>query len=210
MEEKLLQLLDGCLKNNRNSQKLLYQEFYNFAMSICLRYTSNRYEASEVLNDGFFKAFVNLGKYDRSRPFKAWLGKIMHNTSIDYYRANLRVAFMEDLDHAGDIETETSIEQQLDYEDLLAMVQSLPNAYRVVFNLYEIDGYSHDEIAAMLKTSTGTSRSNLFKAKQKLQEMVSLKTAFKNTNNHTNLKIVAIKQPVINPFIRKTPGKDEK
>lgn len=176
MEEKLQQLLDGCLKNNRNSQKLLYEEFYDYSMNICLRYTANRYEASEVINDGFFKVFVNLNKYNSDKPFKVWLGKIMHNTAIDYYRANLRVAFMEDLDHAADIQTDSSSAQEMEYEDLLTMVQSLPNAYRVVFNLHEIDGYSHEEIADMLKICTGTSRSNLFKAKKKLQEMMALKT----------------------------------
>jgi len=210
MEDKLLQLLDGCKKNNRHSQKLLYQQFYNFAMSICLRYTSNQYEASEVLNDGFFKVFTNLDKYDSSRPFKAWLSKIMHNTSIDYYRANLKIAAMEDLDKAGDVETEVSIENKLGYEDLLALVQCLPSSYRVVFNLYEIDGYSHDEIAQMLGISTGTSRSNLYKAKHKLQEMVNTKNVKHTRDNFTNLKIVAINQPVSIRFYHKFPGRDEK
>lgn len=210
MEDKLLQLLDGCKKNNRYSQKLLYQQFYNFAMSICLRYTSNQYEASEVLNDGFFKVFTNLDKYDSSRPFKAWLSRIMHNTSIDYYRANLKMAAMEDLDKAGDVETDVSIENKLGYEDLLALVQCLPSSYRVVFNLYEIDGYSHDEIAQMLGISTGTSRSNLYKAKHKLQEMVSTKNVKHRKDNFTNLKIVAINQPVSIRFYNKFPGRDEK
>jgi RNA polymerase sigma factor (sigma-70 family) len=210
MEEKLLQLLGGCLKHDRHSQKLLYQEFYNFAMNICLRYTSNQYEASEVLNDGFFKAFTNLEKYDSSRPFKAWLSKIMHNTSIDYYRANLKSALMEDLDKAEHVETETSIENKLGYEDLLAMVQSLPHSYRVVFNLYEIDGYTHEEIAIMLGISTGTSRSNLCKAKQKLQDMINLKSDRKRKDNFSNLKVVAIKKPVTIRFFNKIPGRDEK
>ncbi len=210
MEDKLLQLLDGCLKQDRHSQKLLYQELYDFAMNICLRYTSNKYEASEVLNDGFFKAFTNLAKYDRGRPFKAWLSKIMHNTSIDYYRANLKSALTEDLDKALDQETEPSIENKLSYEDLLAMVQSLPNVYRVVFNLYEIDGYTHEEIAVMLGISAATSRSNLCKAKHKLQEMINFKSNKKRNDNYSNLKIVAIKKPVTIRFFNKIPGKDEK
>ena len=210
MEEKLSQLLDGCLKNDRHSQKLLYQEYYNFAMSICLRYTTNRYEASEVLNDGFFKVFTNLAKYDRGRPFKAWLGKIMRNVAIDYYRTNLKTAFQEELDKAEGVETENLIENKLSYEDLLAIVQTLPHSYRVVFNLYEIDGYTHEEIAAMLGISTGTSRSNLCKAKHKLQEMISFKSEKKRKDNFSNLKVVAIKKPVTIRFFNKIPGKDEK
>jgi len=210
MEEKLLQLLDGCLKNDRHSQKLLYQEYYNFAMSICLRYTSNQYEASEVLNDGFFKAFMNLSRYDRNRPFKAWLGKIIRNASIDYYRANLKTALLEDLDKAEAVETENLIENKLSYEDLLAMVQTLPHSYRVVFNLYEIDGYTHEEIAEILGISTGTSRSNLCKAKHKLQEMINFKSDKKRKDNYNNLKIVATKKPVTIRFFNKIPGKDEK
>ncbi len=210
MEEKLLQLLDGCLNQDRHSQKLLYQEFYNFAMNICLRYTSSRYEASEVLNDGFFKALTHLDKYDKSKPFKAWLSRIMHNTSIDYYRANLKAALTEDLDKASDQETEPSIEHKLSYEDLLAVVQSLPASYRVVFNLYEIDGYTHEEIAALLGISAATSRSNLCKAKQKLQEMINFKSDKKRKDNYTNLKILAVKKPVTIRFFNKIPGKDEK
>lgn len=209
MEERLLRLLDGCLKNDRISQKLLYQEFYNFAMNICLRYTSNRYEASEVLNDGFFKAFLNLAKFDRARPFKAWLGRIMHNTSIDYYRTNLKVAFMEDLDHADAMESDISVEHHLDYEDLLAVIRRLPNAYRMVFNLYEIDGYSHEEIAGMLKISAGTSRSNLFKAKKKLQELVSLHASAKLKDQHTEAKVVALRQPDKNVIVNKNRAQDE-
>lgn len=209
MEEKLLRLLEGCLKNNRNSQKLLYQEFYSFAMNICLRYTRNRYEASEVLKDGFFKAFTNLAKFDRERPFKAWLGRIMHNTSIDYYRSNLKVAFMEDLAQADELESEINLEHRLNYEDLLAVVQSLPNTYRMVFNLYEIDGYSHDEIAKMLNVSPGTSRSNLFKAKQKLQEQVSIRMRGRTSGRHTEARIIPLNPPPPGRVTNKNRAKDE-
>lgn len=175
MEEKDLQrLIDGCIEQDRKSQELLYKKLYGFALKICLRYAANRSDASEVLNEGFFKAFTNIEKYDKSWPFKSWLSKIMYNTSIDYYRANLRWSQMTNLDKSDYMMNEATIEHKLGYEDLLAIIQQLPPAYRIIFNLYAIDGYSHDEIAEMLGISTSTSRSNLHKARQKLQQMLAV------------------------------------
>jgi len=171
-DQELQNIIEGCIKQDRASQKMLYKTLYGFGMGICLRYAGNRYEAAEILNSGFFKALTHIRKYDESRPFKAWLGRIMTNTAIDYYRTNLKVAYTEDIDTAPEISVEESVNAKLNYEDLLALVQKLPNAYRTVFNLYAIDGYSHDEIAAMLGINAGTSKSNLHKARQKLQQMV--------------------------------------
>jgi RNA polymerase sigma-70 factor (ECF subfamily) len=173
-EKELQQLIDGCKKQDRQSQKLLYQQLYGYAMKICLRYANNPYEASEILNEGFFKAFTKIEKYDDTWPFRAWLGKIMQHASIDYYRANLRWANMENLEKADSPVNESVVEHKLEYEDLLAVVQQLPPAYRTVFNLYAIDGYSHEEIAQMIGISAGTSRSNLHKARQKLQQMLTV------------------------------------
>ncbi|MCO4293360.1 sigma-70 family RNA polymerase sigma factor [Solitalea sp. MAHUQ-68] len=161
------------MNNDRQSQKMLYQAFYGFAMSICLRYAASRYEAAEVVNEGFFKVFTNIEKFDSTRPFKSWLSSIMHNASIDFYRANIKRTLSDDLESVPEIEISASVEQKLAYDDLLEMVQQLPPAYRAVFNLYAIDGYSHDEIGKMLHISSGTSKSNLFKARMKLQKMLT-------------------------------------
>jgi len=141
-------------------------------MGICLRYAGNRDEAAEVMNQGFFKVFTHIERYDMARPFKAWLGKIMMNASIDFYRANLKMAYTEDLDKAEQMSDGDMVDKNLNYEDLLVMVQQLPQAYRTVFNLFAIEGYSHDEIAAMLNINSGTSKSNLHKARQKLKQMI--------------------------------------
>lgn len=174
VEKELLQIIDGCIEQDRHSQELLYKKLYGFAMKICLRYADNKYEASDVLNEGFFKAFTNIEKYDKSWPFKAWLSKIMYNASIDYYRTNLKWNQTVGLEKSDVKMNETSIEHKLDYEDLLSMIQSLPPAYRLVFNLYAVDGYSHEEIAEMTGISASTSRSNLHKARLKLQQMLSV------------------------------------
>jgi|SRR6185437_452576 len=171
-EEELHQLIRGCIKQDRKCQKMLYKAFYGFAMGICLRYAGNRDEAAEVMNQGFFKVFTHIDSYDISRPFKAWLGKIMMNVSIDFYRANLKMAYTEDLDNAEHVTDGELVDRNLHYNDLLLMVQQLPQAYRTVFNLFAIEGYSHDEIASMLNINAGTSKSNLHKARQKLKTMI--------------------------------------
>ena len=184
-EEELHQLIGGCIKQERGSQKMLYKAFYGFSMGICLRYANNREEAAEVMNQGFYKVFTRIETYDTSRPFKAWLGKIMMNVSIDYYRANLKMAYTEDLDSAEYVTDGELADRKLNYDDLLAMIQKLPNAYRTVFNLFAIEGYSHEEIGEMLHISSGTSKSNLHKARQKLKQMV-LESEQSGTNSNYN------------------------
>ncbi len=185
-EEELHQLIGGCIKQDRGSQKMLYKVFYGFSMGICLRYTNNREEAAEVMNQGFYKVFTRIDTYDRARPFKAWLGKIMINVSIDYYRANLKMAYTEDLDKAENVSDGDLTDQKLNYDDLLKMVQKLPNAYRTVFNLFAIEGYTHDEIGEMLNISSGTSKSNLHKARQKLKLMIFEADSSDRGNNYNN------------------------
>jgi RNA polymerase sigma-70 factor (ECF subfamily) len=174
VETEFQRIIDGCIEQDRQSQELLYKTFYGFAMKICLRFADNQYEASEILNEGFFKAFTNIEKYDKSRPFTTWFGKILYNTSIDYYRTNLRWSQFVDLEKSDTKMNDFNVEQKLDYEDLIAIIQRLPPAYRVVFNLYVVDGYSHEEIAEMTGITASTSRSNLHKARLKLQKMLSL------------------------------------
>jgi RNA polymerase sigma factor (sigma-70 family) len=173
VEDDLHDLISGCIQQDRKSQKLLYKALYGFCMGICLRYAGNRYEAAEIMNTGFFKALTNIGKYDTDKPFKAWIGRIMMNTSVDYYRSNLKAANTEDIENAEHIGHEATIHSKLNYDELLKLVQQLPEAYRAVFNLFAIDGYTHDEIGEMLGINPGTSKSNLHKARHKLQQMIS-------------------------------------
>ncbi len=191
-DEELHRLIRGCIDQDRRSQKLLYKAFYGLAMSICLRYTANKYEAAEVMNMAFYKVLTNINAYDSSRSFKAWLGRILTNTAIDYYRSNLKAAYTEDIETAEHV-TDTYVPyNNLGYNELLAMVQQLPQSYRTVFNLFAIDGYSHEEIAEMLNISEGTSKSNLFKARQKLKQMITdAETLVYNYKSGADYKTVA-------------------
>jgi RNA polymerase sigma factor (sigma-70 family) len=173
MDEELLLLIKNCLRKDRKSQQVLYKTFYGYAMGICLRYTNNRSEAVEVLNQGFLKVFTHIDRFDQTREFKSWLGRIMMNASIDNYRANLRTAHVLDIDEVDDIGHVNLCDSNLNYSDLLTMVQQLPPAYQTVFNLFAIDGYTHEEIAERLDISVGTSKSNLHKARKKLKQMIT-------------------------------------
>jgi len=178
--ESLSGLLRGCAKEDRTSQKQLYQLFYGYAMSVCIRYCKNRDEALEVLNDGFMKIFTKIHKYDPEKSFKGWVRKIMIHTALDQYRRQLKYAEVRtgDIEQQAGLSNGENVLQQLAYEDLLAMVQRLSPVYRTVFNLHVIDGYTHEEIAEILEISVGTSKSNLFKARANLQAMI--KTNFQD------------------------------
>ncbi|MCF2489818.1 RNA polymerase sigma factor [Dyadobacter sp. CY347] len=169
----LIELLDGCLQKNRRSQELLYKQFYGYAMSICLRYTRSREEAKEILNDGFFKVFTKLDTFDSSRSFKTWLSRIMINTALDHYRQEIRRDVFDDVEVADNVAIDETVISKLAHEELMELIQKLTPAYRVVFSLSVIDGYTHEEIADQLNISVGASKSNLSRAREKLREMLS-------------------------------------
>jgi RNA polymerase sigma factor (sigma-70 family) len=190
-EAELRELIGGCIAQNRKQQKMLYKTFYGFAMGICLRYAGNRYEATEIMNEGFFKVFTHLNKFDHEKPFQAWLGRIMMNASIDYYRSNLKWANTEDLNNVADVGHYELPDRRLHYDDLIGMIQQLPNAYRTVFNLFAIEGFTHEEIAEQLSITIGTSKSNLFKAREKLKALILMQGQFNTGAGSSEPKILS-------------------
>jgi RNA polymerase sigma factor (sigma-70 family) len=168
--KELNALLRQCLKQDRGAQRRLYQLFFGYAMSICTRYSSTAEEAKDVLNDGFMKVFTRLKQYHPTKPFKGWVRRIMINTALDNYRHNLKNYHLQDIETAAPAADPFDVEQQLNYEYLISLVQQLSPAYRAVFNLYAIDGYTHEEIADLLGIAVGTSKSNLAKARANLRE----------------------------------------
>jgi RNA polymerase sigma-70 factor (ECF subfamily) len=167
-------LLAGCLRNQRQSQELLYKQFYGYAMSVCLRYAPTRDSALEVLNDGFLKVFTRLDQYNPAQPFKGWLRRIMINSAVDHYRQEVRHHNQENLDQAGQLIATDTVDaySQLAHEDLLMLIQRLSPAYRLVFNLYVMDGFTHEEIAGQLGISVGASKSNLARARENLRQLL--------------------------------------
>ena len=177
--EELSLHIERCALNNRESQKKLYTSFYGYAMAVCDRYTNNQDDALEILNDGFLKIFKEIHRYkpaysDVISSFKGWLRKIMVYTAIDHFRKNHKHAFTVELDN-GVIQVSSQTETPLDrisYEEIIRAVQKLTPGYRTVFNLFIIEGLSHDEISEKLGISTGTSKSNLAKARRQLQKIL--------------------------------------
>jgi RNA polymerase sigma-70 factor (ECF subfamily) len=170
--EEIQYLIEGCLQSDREAQRKLYRYFYGYAMSVCVRYSKSNEEAREVLNDGFMKVFTKIEKYDSEKSFKGWLRRIMINTALDNYRHNFKHYHHRDLEAAEHEVTSETITHQFSHAELMVLIQRLSPAYRAVFNLYAIDGYTHEEISEMLGISVGTSKSNLFKARANLQAML--------------------------------------
>ncbi len=174
----MLLLIQGCKRNDRESQRLLYQHFYAYAMSICMRYCFSKAEAQEVLNDGFMNVFQKINQYRDETSFQGWLRRIMINASIDHYRREKKHYHHAEID----VRMETSVGHgataldDMAHEDLIGIIQKLSPAYRTVFNLFVIDGYTHKEISEMLKISEGTSKSNLLKAREVLRKMIEQKS----------------------------------
>ena len=166
-------LIQACARRERWAQKVLYEQFYSKMMGVCLRYATDQEEALDILHEGFIKVFKNIKKYQPGTSLPAWIRRIMVNTAIDYYRKSIRRR-TEDIEQAYNIKSgEADAISQCTEQEILEAVQQLSPAYRAVFNLYVIEGYSHREIAEMLDITESTSRSNLVKARLKLQGLLS-------------------------------------
>ena len=178
----LCELLAACRRQERVAQRQLYGQFHGFAMGICLRYARDRDQALEAANDGFVKVFRDLHRFDAAHhpadlpgSFRGWLKRIMVHTAIDHYRANERHQHQQEFNDAtlNRADGGATPLDALSYDELLALVQRLPPAYRAVFNLAAIDGFGHEEIAEQLGISVGASKSNLFKARAHLRTMLA-------------------------------------
>lgn len=168
------EIIKGCKRGKIRFQELLYRKFYAFAMSVCIRYNPNRDDALEVLNDSFMKLFDHIDTYDETKPFKSWFRRILINTSLDRYRENKRFRIHAEYELSEpEIAVEFDNKQKLDAEEILALLAKIPEQYRVIFNLYEVEGYSHEEIAGMIDIAPGTSRSHLSRAKALLRKSYS-------------------------------------
>ena len=188
--EELSLHVERCALNNRESQKKIYTSFYGYAMAVCDRYTNNQDDAIEILNDGFLKVFKEIYRYkpaytDVVSSFKGWLRKIMVYTAIDHFRKNHKHQLTTDLDN-GVIQVASHTEDALDrisYEEIIRSIQDLTPGYRTVFNLFIIEGFTHEEISEKIGISIGTSKSNLAKARRQLQKILFQQNQIQVTKN---------------------------
>ncbi|MGZ3872297.1 MAG: RNA polymerase sigma factor [Mucilaginibacter sp.] len=166
------EIISNCKTGSLKYQELLYKQFYGYAMGISLRYSINRDDALEVVNDAFIKVFNNIKNYDAGKSFKAWLRTIVVNTAIDRRRKDLKFQLHVEIDHALPVGNSTTAIENLNVQDILKLMQQLPPTQLAIFNLYEIDGYSHDEIAKLLAMPESSSRVYLSRAKEKLRNLL--------------------------------------
>jgi len=170
---ELDEIIQGCRKKERASQERLYAHFYNYAMTIARRYGGSMETAQELVNDAFFKVFTKLDLYSGQLPFRQWFRRIVINTAIDRYRSSVHQVQTTELEAWHDLEESSGIEELLTYTQIVAMLDQLPPAYRAVFNLAVVDGFTHEEISQQLGISVGASKSNLSRARQHLKLLLS-------------------------------------
>ena len=165
-------IIRACRTHDSRAQRTLFKQFFGYAKSICLRYTSSSEEAEDVLNEGFLKAFQHLDSFDENLPFKAWLRTIMVNTAISHYRKNQRHDHHSPLETAEPVAVDHDVVDQMAADEILTLVQQLTPTYRTVFMMHVVDGYSLHEIAGLLGHNEATVRSNFARARSKLQDMI--------------------------------------
>ena len=175
-------LIKSCIKQNRQAQEELYHMYKKTLFVLSLKYCANEAEAEDNLHNSFIEIFTNIKKFDNKGSFEGWMKRITINKAISSYKKNYQLApIKEDFESDTTID-DSEIEVSLDY--MLSIIQELPHQYRLVFSLFELDNYSHAEIAKMLSISESTSKSNLHRAKVILKEKIISKNSFhKNISN---------------------------
>ncbi len=168
---ELNKIIKGCKRKKLKHQELLYKQFYAYGMSVCLRYSNSREDAVEVLNDSFLKIYNNISKFDTKKSFKSWIRIIIINTAIDYSRKNIKLYKMVSIDDVDYEIYENQIIENLDFEDILKLLNQLPSKYRLIFNLHEIEGYKHSEIAQKMEIPESSSRTYLTRARKLLKKL---------------------------------------
>jgi RNA polymerase sigma factor (sigma-70 family) len=171
--------IEKLKKGDRATQEKVYMYYAPKLKSICLRYSNSIFEAEDIFQEAFIKIFSRIHKFQYDFSFHAWVRKIVVNTAIDYYKKNLKFANHKNYEDINESDLKSvEIADNLSTEELLETIQKLPEGYRLIFNMYEVEGYSHSEIAEMLNIAEGTSKSQLFKAKKFLQNLLIKKNNF--------------------------------
>ncbi|MGB0805104.1 MAG: RNA polymerase sigma factor [Salibacteraceae bacterium] len=170
------EIIKACLNNNARAQKTLFERYSPRLMGVCLRYAQDRDEANDMLQDGFIKIFQKMSSYSGKGAFGGWMHRTMTNTCLDAIRKNKKFRFSVDITEAEDkVNVTESALSEIRTKELLELIQKLPDGYRVVFNLFAIEGYGHKEIAEKLEITENTSKSQYRKARLWLQkELVKL------------------------------------
>jgi RNA polymerase sigma factor (sigma-70 family) len=182
-----LQIIEGCARHERKAQQILYDKYSRLLLGICLRYSGDRAEAEDILQDSFLKIYFSIKDFSGTGSFIGWLRKVTVNTAITHYHKNLKHRYHIEIEEYVSVETGTSSfeEDFFSAEELHKVLNELPAGYRMVFNLYAVEGYKHKEIAEMLGIDINTSKSQYSRAKavlrDKLDKLRKLRSNYSDT-----------------------------
>jgi RNA polymerase sigma factor (sigma-70 family) len=165
-------LIVKCKAANRQAQELLYKQFASKMLAVCMRYATDKMEAEDMLQNGFIRVFQKINDYRGEGSFEGWMRRIMVHTSIEHYRKHQKMVHVDIEESGYEQSVNGAAASSLEAKDLLAIIQQLPAGYRMVFNLYAIEGYSHKEIAEMAGITEGASKSQLSRARTLLKQKI--------------------------------------
>ena len=173
-EQENIDIISGCKKADRIAQERLYKNYYRAMMTVCLRYTKNDEDAVEVLNNGFFKVFKNIQRYDSSKAsLYTWIRALVINSCLDFIKQKKKQEKVNELNPDEEVHIAPDVISKIHSAELLELVRELAPATQAVFNLYVIEGYRHKEIAQLLNISQGTSKWHLNEARKNLQQLIN-------------------------------------
>ena len=168
-------LIEGCIKKDFRSEELLYKTYFGYLSGVAYRYTKERNESVELINDSFVRIFKKLDSFafngppdEKQKAFKGWIGRITANVAIDRIRAKRAIIYLEDVTSESKADLTFEAPDTLTYQDIMTLVGRLPDIQQLIFNMHEIEGFSHEEIAVKLNIPASTSRVYLTRAKAKL------------------------------------------
>lgn len=166
------ELIEGCMREDRKCQQEVFRRYASKMMGVCLRYARHQMEAEDLLQDAFIKVYNNISKFEHKGSFEGWIRRIVVNTALKNYSKKSFTYEQIGVEEQPENSAPPEVYAHLHEEELLKLVAALPDGYRVVFNLYAIEGYSHKEISEMLGCQESTSRSQLVKARKLLQAQI--------------------------------------
>ena len=178
------EIIEGCLRNDRKMQKALYDKYAARMFAVCLRYAKDRDEASDMLQDGFLKVFTKMDQFSREHSFEGWMRRVMTNTAITNYYQNKKYNEQQNIDNINETEIENFEfkDNEFSNEELMNIIQAIPDTYRVVFTLFAIEGYKHKEIADMLNIEISTVKTQYHRARKLIQTKLQELEKEKNNN----------------------------
>lgn len=168
----------GCLRNDSKSKEMVYKSFYGYLMGVTLRYVDDRNDAEELVNDSFIKVFKSIGQFNApknndqlQKAFKGWIARISSRTAIDFLRSKKTFLYVDDITEEQQPLTGLNAITLLNVQDIMKLLNQLPDAHKLIFNLYEIEGFSHEEISKIMNIPESSCRVYLTRAKNKLRAL---------------------------------------